>query len=101
MATLYYTTYSCYTPGNNTIILACIYVCISLSLVDRAAPAGRQQGIVDVLLEHPSISRKHAILQHGQNGERERESHAWGCEEPPASLERFLSAYGREFVRGI
>ncbi|CAN0454393.1 unnamed protein product, partial [Ectocarpus sp. 12 AP-2014] len=29
---------------------------------------GEQQGVVDVLLEHPSISRKHAILQHGQNG---------------------------------
>ena len=36
---------------------------------------GRQQGVVDVLLEHPSISRKHAILQHGQNGEYTRTEH--------------------------
>lgn len=37
--------------------------------IDRPLTPGRQQGVVDVLLEHPSISRKHAILQHGQNGE--------------------------------
>ncbi|CBN74145.1 conserved unknown protein [Ectocarpus siliculosus] len=41
----------------------------SISLDNRThVLLGRQQGVVDVLLEHPSISRKHAILQHGQNG---------------------------------
>ncbi|CAM9250797.1 unnamed protein product [Scytosiphon promiscuus] len=41
----------------------------SISLDNRThVLLGRQQGVVDVLLEHPSISRKHAILQHGQEG---------------------------------
>ncbi|CAM9682849.1 unnamed protein product [Ectocarpus fasciculatus] len=41
----------------------------SISLDNRThVLLGRQQGVVDVLLEHPSISRKHAILQHGQKG---------------------------------
>ncbi|CAM9243574.1 unnamed protein product, partial [Ectocarpus sp. 12 AP-2014] len=41
----------------------------SISLDNRThVLLGEQQGVVDVLLEHPSISRKHAILQHGQNG---------------------------------